>query len=104
MGELLFVGRAGFIAGYGLLFSRDHVRVLTKDGMHTFEAPNYGTAIGDLIVRPGAAIGWAQMPDGAEILYFYDRDDDGFGYALNITDPDMSEWGYAPFRVERDAA
>jgi hypothetical protein len=38
------------------------------------------------------------MEDDAEILYFYDRNDDGFGYALNVSDPQLSEWGYSPFR------
>lgn len=43
-------------------------------------------------------IGWGKLPD-YEVIYLYDKDDDYFGYALNITDPDLSEWGYAPFSV-----
>ncbi len=49
--------------------------------------------------RPGFRLGWGRFPDGAEVLYLYDRDDGGFGYAVNLTMPDCSEWGYAPFAV-----
>lgn len=59
--------------------------------------PNYGTALADLSARPGFALGWARFPDGAEELFLYDAHDDGFGYAVNLTDPACSEWGYAPF-------
>jgi hypothetical protein len=58
--------------------------------------PNYGTSLWDPMHRDGAAIGWARMIDDAEVLYLYDRRD-GFGYALNVTAPECSEWGYAPF-------
>ena len=47
--------------------------------------------------RPGFRLGWGRFPDGAEVLYLYDRDDDNFGYAVNLTSPTCSEWGYAPF-------
>jgi len=47
-------------------------------------------------------IGWGQLPD-SEVIYLYDKDDDNFGYALNITDEELSEWGYAPFPVEQAA-
>jgi hypothetical protein len=39
------------------------------------------------------------MEDDADILVFYDRDDSNFGYALNVTAPGLSKWGYAPFRL-----
>ena len=51
----------------------------------------------DLAARPGFRLGWGRFPDGAEVLYLYDRDDGGFGYAVNLTAPGCSEWGYAPF-------
>ena len=47
--------------------------------------------------RPGFRLGWGRFPDGAEVLYLYDRDDGGCGYAVNLTAPDCSEWGYTPF-------
>jgi hypothetical protein len=46
---------------------------------------------------PGFRIGWAVFPDDHEHLYVYDRDDSFFGYAFNLSDPALSEWGYAPF-------
>jgi hypothetical protein len=59
--------------------------------------PNFGTDIAELAGRPGARVGWASFPDDAEVIYVYDRDDDNFGYAFNLTAPNCSEWGYAPF-------
>jgi hypothetical protein len=61
--------------------------------------PHYGISLGDLTARPGFRLGWVHMEDDAEILYCYDRDDGDFGYALNLTDPGLSEWGYAPFEA-----
>jgi hypothetical protein len=29
-------------------------------------------------------LGWGVFPDGSEVIYVYDRADDGFGYALNL--------------------
>lgn len=47
------------------------------------------------------AIGWASLGDGeTEVVYVYDKSDGNFGYGLNITDDDCSEWGYAPFEVD----
>jgi hypothetical protein len=42
-------------------------------------------------------LGWAAFPD-FEVIYIYNKDDDNFGYAVNLQDPTLSEWGYAPFR------
>jgi hypothetical protein len=42
-------------------------------------------------------LGWRRFPDGAEVVYLYDKDDDGFGYALNLACDWSSEWGYSPF-------
>lgn len=95
-----FFATSGRIASYSVLIAGDHI-LATDDrrccgGMqHT--VPNYGTSLGELSQRPGFRLGWAKMPGGEEILYFYDRDDDCFGYAWNVTDPQLSEWGYAPF-------
>ena len=41
-------------------------------------------------------IGWAKQPDD-EVIYIYDKADENFGYAVNLNDPNCSEWGYAPF-------
>ena len=50
-----------------------------------------------LAARPGFRLGWSRFPDGAEVLSLDDAGDGGFGYAVNLTAPDCSEWGYAPF-------
>ena len=59
--------------------------------------PAVGGPDGDLAARPGFRIGWGRFPDGAEVLYLYDKDDGCFGYAVNLASPASSEWGYAPF-------
>lgn len=95
------IGRAGHVAGYDVLVSGDTVTV-TKGGAvvarHT--VPDYRTAFGELSARPGFALGWGRFADGAEVVYCYDRNDGGFGYAVNLGQPDCSEWGYAPFPHE----
>jgi hypothetical protein len=41
-------------------------------------------------------IGWGAFPD-FEVIYIYDKEDENFGYGLNLQAEDCSEWGYAPF-------
>jgi hypothetical protein len=90
--------RSGQINGYSVFIIDDHISVLAPDGRALFHpVPNYGASIDALAAWPGFRTGWAQFRDGAEVLYFYDRDDAGFGYALNVTNPDCSEWGYCPW-------
>ena len=91
------IGSAGRVAGDDVLILRDAVIVTDADGTRHFPVPDYGTAISDLAARSGFRLGWGRFPDGAEVLWLYDRDDGGFGYAVNLTAPDCSEWGYAPF-------
>ena len=94
------MGRGGHIAGYSVIITPDTIHAFHEpsDRHWTHPVPNVGTGIHDLSQRPGFRLGWARMEDDAEILYFYDRNDGNFGYALNVTDPHLSEWGYAPFR------
>jgi hypothetical protein len=77
--------------------SRGAVIVHRAGEVRRHEVPNHGTDILELMDRPGAGLGWARMPDDAEILYFYDVDDGGFGYAINLDCAWCSEWGYSPF-------
>ena len=42
-------------------------------------------------------LGWGQFPDGAEVIFLYDKADACFGYAVNLACDWCSEWGYAPF-------
>lgn len=93
-----YLGKGGHIAGHDVFIKADTIIVLTADGRSVAHpVPNYGTAIHDLARRSGFRLGWARMEDDAEILFFYDRDDDNFGYALNLNYEWCSEWGYAPF-------
>ena len=91
------IGAAGRVAGDDAPILADAVIVTDADGSRRFPVPDHGTAIGDLAARPGFRLGWGRFPDGAEVLYLYDADDGGFGYAVNLTMPNCSEWGYAPF-------
>ena len=90
-------GAAGRVAGDDVLILRDAVIVSDADGSRPFPVPDHGTSIGDLAARPGVRLDWGRFPDGAEVIYLYDCDDGGFGYAVNLTAPGCSEWGYAPF-------
>ena len=49
-------------------------------------------------------LGWGRFEDDVEVIYFYDRGDGNFGYALNLMIDGCSlmidgcsEWGYTPF-------
>ena len=49
--------------------------------------------------------GWGQFPNnGDEVIYLFDEADENFGYAVNLDDPHCSEWGYAPFDVQKEVA
>jgi hypothetical protein len=94
----IFLVRAGRIAGYDV-FVRGDLVVVLPDGelVQRHLVPDHGTGLGELAARDGFALGWGRFPDAAEVLYLYDKLDEGFGYALNLSDPGLSEWGYAPF-------
>ena len=100
-GQMQRIGRGGHIAGYDVLITADRIVVSRDAGAGagetwTHKVPNYETAIGELADRPGFRLGWGRFPDDAEVLFFYDKDDGNFGYALNVTYGE-GEWGYAPF-------
>jgi len=42
-------------------------------------------------------LGWTRLEGGDEVIYLYDKEDNNFGYAINLDSPQCSEWGYAPF-------
>ncbi|HET7095457.1 MAG TPA: hypothetical protein VFI22_18340 [Thermomicrobiales bacterium] len=94
----VFALRIGRIKGYSVIIGADRIAITTPDGRGLIhDVPNYGTSIGELAARRGFKLGWAVFPDDAEVLYFYDSRDSGFGYAVNVDAPQCSEWGYAPF-------
>jgi hypothetical protein len=92
---------SGSIKDYDIyVYDTDHITVLRGEDeiVNQHEVPNYGTSLWELMQRPNVAVGWAAFGEGEmEVIYFYDKDDDNFGYALNITDEFLSEWGAAPF-------
>lgn len=94
---LHLLGRGGHVAGYDVLIHGETVTV-TRDGALVTRqtVPTYGTRLSELSTRPGFALGWGRFPDDAEVIYCYDRSDNNFGYAVNLSWPDGSEWGYAP--------
>lgn len=88
------VGIAGSINGYDVLVLGDSV-IVGRDG----ETVAKRTVEGLSRFVEGARdlkLGWAELPD-FEVVYVYDAADCCFGYALNVTDPHLSEWGYTPF-------
>lgn len=94
-----FLAHSGHIGGYDVFLRGDTVRVLDDEGIVTTQA---AAGLGAFVERATQfRLGWAQFPDGMEVLYLYDRGDDNFGYAGNLQHEDFSEWGYAP--VPRDS-
>jgi hypothetical protein len=98
------VGRAGHVAGYDVLMAGDALLVTHAASGQAWRhvVPNFGTALADLTRQPGMRLGWGRFPDDAEAIYVYDADDGNFGYAVNLSDPSLSEWGYAPFAGEEE--
>ena len=98
------VMRSGHIKGYDIVLHDNMITgVREADGkVWQHKVPGYGpkTSFKSLVLKPGFAIGWVAMEDDMEILYFYDKDDDNFGYAFNLDVDYFSEWGYAPFGRE----
>ena len=94
-GTMARVGVGGTINGYGVLVVGDEVLV-ERDGAEVARRRVEG--LGRFVVAArDLRLGWGAFPDGAEVIYLYDAGDGGFGYALNISWADGSEWGYAPF-------
>jgi hypothetical protein len=92
------IANAGRIGAYWVCIINNDIYAKHDDRPAvTHTASNYGTSLSELSRRRGFRLGWAQMPGDEEILYFSDRDDHCFGYTWNVTDPQLSEWGYAPF-------
>ena len=100
------IGQAGHVAGYDVFLAGDTLHVIHAASGHEWRhvVPNFGTALADLARQPGLRLGWARFPDDAEAVYVYDAEDGNFGYALNLSDPALSEWGYAPFVGEEERA
>ena len=86
-----------FIAGYTVLIVGDTVRVLRGESLIARETVKGLSAFAQH--AKDFRTGWARFPD-FEVIYLYDKGDENFGYAVNLADPWLSEWGYAPFSTE----
>jgi hypothetical protein len=86
----------GAIQGYTFRILGDEVSVVGNGVNLTHRIPNYGTGIQALIKRSGFAVGWTRTDD-FETICFYDKNDGNYGYCLNVTWPEYSEWGYMFF-------
>jgi hypothetical protein len=90
------------LGNYSVVLVGDHAHVI-KD--HGDDERTYTVdGLGAFVTRArDLKIGWGQFPDEAEVLYLYDKGDGCFGYAINLADDWLSEWGYSPFcREETD--
>jgi hypothetical protein len=88
----------GLINEYFVIVGTDNVVSVFGDAMQP-RARETVPGLNDFVRKAGnIRIGWGQFPDdGDEVIYLYDSEDDKFGYAVNLDDPQCSEWGYAPF-------
>jgi len=87
---------SGHVAFYDVIVTPVSVVVLDerdKDHIRAKQQVDLGSF---LATAEDIRLGWAEFPD-FEVIYVYDRADQNFGYAVNLDDPDLSEWGYAPF-------
>jgi len=88
------IGTGGSINGYDVLVLGDAVEV-SRGGASVTRQTVEG--LGRFLhAARDLRLGWAELPD-FEVIYLYDSGDGGFGYAVNVDAPDLSEWGYAPF-------
>lgn len=103
------VGLGGHIKNYDVFISGNTVTVTDQksweeDDLSEVRSSDEGIVakekvegLKDFIEEAGEfKIGWGSTPD-FEIIYLYDKADDYFGYAVNLADSMLSEWGYAPF-------
>lgn len=87
-------GLFGTVRSYQVLTADDHVIVTSGAGVKRYDVDGL---VRFLEGREGhVRLGWGKLPD-FEVIYLYDRRD-GFGYAMNLDAPELSEWGYAPMR------
>ncbi|MDP9411493.1 MAG: hypothetical protein M3P70_13560 [Actinomycetota bacterium] len=90
------VGIAGEVRGYAVLVVGDRVVVSLEDGSTLYR---HVDGLGAFVAAAQEfRLGWAELPD-FEVVYLYDAADEAFGYAFNLSDTGLSEWGYAPFRA-----
>ncbi len=88
------IGIAGEVQGYAVLVIGDQVAVSLPSSSTVHR---HVEGLGQFVAGVGGfRLGWAELPD-FEVVYLYDAADGGFGYAVNLADAGLSEWGHAPF-------
>lgn len=87
----------GAIKEYKLYIVGQEIEVWKEEELITMQAVRLGMFnFQDFLIKAKSIrIGWAQFPD-FEVIYLYDKADDNFGYAINLSDITCSEWGYCP--------
>lgn len=96
--EHVEAGVSGHVGRYDV-FVRGDVVAVVEDTDEPRTARERVEGLGAWLAQVGdLALGWAAFEDGMEVVYLYDKDDDLYGYAVNLDVPHFSEWGYAPFR------
>jgi hypothetical protein len=97
--EHVAAGISGHVGRYDVFVAND-LAIIIEDvdgGRHVRREID---RLGEFVKEAEAfRLGWGEFPD-FEVVYLYDRADDGFGYAVNLDSPRLSEWGYAPFELE----
>lgn len=91
-------GLYGRIRTYEVVVLGDMIAVLVNG------SPIAGKTVAGLarfISSRTVKLGWTRTAD-FEIVHLYDPQDGNFGYALNVTAPDLSEWGYSYFGTNHE--
>lgn len=92
-------GISGHVGRYDVFIANDLAIIVedVEDGRHVRREIE---GLGEFVQEAEAfRLGWGEFPD-FEVVYLYDRADDGFGYAVNLDSPRLSEWGFAPFEID----
>ncbi len=88
---------SGHINNYDIFIYQDVVTVINEKEIVTKQ---YVKGLSAFVAKAkDFRTGWAKFPD-FEVIYLYDKGDEYFGYAVNLHDEHLSEWGYAPFAKE----
>ena len=88
--------RSGHVANFDVFVYEGTVTVLQEDGQQVckHKIPSLSRLTGPVIIK---RLRYWETPDFRIIGLITEVGEDYFfGYALNLDDPSMSEWGYCP--------
>ena len=97
-GPSIRIGLVAEIADYEITIVGDTVTVTYRDAERAGElvTTQQATGLARYVARARELrVALAQFPD-FEVVYLFDLDQDGYGYAVNLQVPPFSEWGTAP--------